>query len=175
MVTGTDAKVESKRSSFPARQWEENELPAATVQLTGKNLGGSDLSKDFTITRTTARVRSNSGRIPRLFFKSVSSYRIDLTWSRMGFESTPDLIIREVPERRGRVKKVILVKLDCHNVTEKDLTRVVGRTWMNGSIPRSDRVLPGRGPQIRPVRPGNICRRRATRSSINWGSSWTAT
>ncbi len=97
-VTGEGAKVESRRITVPGAKWEEDEFTAATVRLSGKNLGGSDLSKDFTITRTrpdALELRPDPG----LFFKSVSSYRIDLTWSRMGLESTPDLIIREVPER----------------------------------------------------------------------------
>ncbi len=42
----------------------------------------------------------------------------------MGLELTPDLIIREVPEGPGRVKRLILVQLDRHNVSEKDLKRV---------------------------------------------------
>jgi SecD/SecF fusion protein len=122
-ISGAGAKVESRRITVPGAKWEENEFTDATVRLSGENLAGSDLSKDFTITRT----RSDALELrpdPALFFKSVSSYRIDLTWRRMGLESTPDLIIREVPEGPGRVKKLILVQLDRHNVSEKDLNRV---------------------------------------------------
>jgi SecD/SecF fusion protein len=122
-VTGRGAKAESKRITVPGARWEENEFTAATVRLTGKNLAGSDLSKDFTITRTKSdalELRPD----PALFFKSVSSYRIELTWSRMGLDSTPDLIIREVPDGPGRAKKFILVKLDRQNVSEKDLRGV---------------------------------------------------
>ncbi len=124
VVESSDAKVESKRIAVPGARWKENEFAGATVQVKGKNLAGSDLSKEFAVAGNTAEALQLRPD-PALFFKSISFYRIDLTPSRLGGEfAERDLIIRVVPEGPGRVKKFILVQLDRHDVSEKDLTRV---------------------------------------------------
>ncbi len=91
--------------------------------MTGKNLAGSDLAKNFEINSNTAdtlQVRPD----PMLFLKSASSFRIDWTPSRVGLSPKTDLVIREVPKPLGRATRFILVKLDRYNVTDKDFTRV---------------------------------------------------
>jgi SecD/SecF fusion protein len=94
------------------------------LPLTGKNLAGSDLSRDFEIIKNTAETL-HLRPDPALFLKSVSSFRIDLTPSRLGLFAQDTPIVREVSEAPGRVKRSVLVKLDRHNVSEKDLRRVV--------------------------------------------------
>jgi SecD/SecF fusion protein len=125
-VTGTDARIESKRVIVPGARWKENEFSGKRVRLIGKNLAGSDLTRD-------SEIAGNSGNAlvlredPSLFLRSVSSFRIDLTPSGLApfAEDVPHgLFIREVPEGPGRVKRLVLVELDRHNVTEKDLARV---------------------------------------------------
>ncbi len=122
-VTGSDAQIASTRLTAPGVHWEAGEFAGGTLHLSGTNLAGSDLSKDFDILHNTA-LSLQLGGDPTLFFKSVSSYRIDLTPSRVGLSPSDDAIIREVPDGPGRVKRLILVKLDRHNVTNKDFTRV---------------------------------------------------
>jgi SecD/SecF fusion protein len=123
VVKGTDARIESKRLIVAGAHWKENEFAGSTVRLKGKNLGGSELSKDFQIEGNAAeslQLRPD----PAIFFKTVSSYRIDLTPSRLGESAEKLVIIREAPDGPGRVKQSVLVKLDRHNVSEKDLRRV---------------------------------------------------
>src|SRR5262249_1854664 len=62
---------------------------------------------------------------PARFLKSASSFRIVVTPSRVGLSSENDVIIREAPESTGRAKRLILVKLDHYNVTDKDFTRIL--------------------------------------------------
>jgi SecD/SecF fusion protein len=124
MATGSDPRIESKRVIVPGAGWKAGEFAGATVRLTGKNLAGSDLARDFTITENTGdtlRLRED----PALFLKTASSYRIDLAPSRVEQFAGEKLVIREVPDGPGRVKRSILVKIDSHNVTERDLSRVV--------------------------------------------------
>jgi SecD/SecF fusion protein len=126
VVMGSDPKIGADRLIMPGAHWKDDEFVGSTVRLTGKNLAGSDLSRDFEITSNTAetlQLRPN----PALFLKAASSFRIDLTPSRVGLSpgSGNDLIIREAPEPTGRVKRLILVKLDRYNVTDKDFTRIL--------------------------------------------------
>jgi SecD/SecF fusion protein len=123
-VLGSDPKLESKRLVVPGAHWKENEFAGGSVRLTGKNLGGFDLSRNFEITQNTAEALQLR-QDPLLFFRSVSSFGIDLTPSRIVPGPGVDVIIREVPVNPGRLKRSILVKVDTHNVSEKDLIRVV--------------------------------------------------
>ena len=68
--------------------------------------------------------RSIFGRIPTIFLKSVSSFRIDSTSGGVGPFLADGLIVHESRNQPGRVKRSVLVKLDRHNVSEKDLSRV---------------------------------------------------
>lgn len=123
LVTGSSPTIAPKRVTVPGAHWEDDEFAGGTIRLTGKNLAGTDLSKDFDINSNTAdtlQVRPD----PMLFLKSVASFRIDLTPSRVGLSPKTDLIIRDVPEPAGRIKRLILIKLDRYNVTDKDFTRV---------------------------------------------------
>jgi SecD/SecF fusion protein len=123
-VTGSDPKVEPDRLHVPGADWKDNEFAGGTVRLTGKNLAGSNLSRDFQITKNTAEtihVRPN----PALFLKSISSFRIDSTPGGVGPFLGDDVIVLEVPEATGRVTRSVLVKLDRHNVSEKDMRRVL--------------------------------------------------
>ncbi|MFI5454253.1 MAG: hypothetical protein ACHRXM_02280 [Isosphaerales bacterium] len=123
VVTGSDPKVEPDRLNVAGSHWKDDEFAGGSVRLTGKNLAGSDLSRYFQITKNTSEtlhLRPN----PALFLKSVSSFRIDSTPSGVGPFLGDDVIVLEVPEAPGRVKRSVLVKLDRHNVSEKNLRRV---------------------------------------------------
>jgi SecD/SecF fusion protein len=121
---GLNPQIGSKRLVVRGAGWKAGEFAGATVELTGKNLAGSDLSKEFDVVENstdTLQLRPD----PALYFKSVSSYRIDLSPSRVGESPQDEPVIREVADGPGRVKRQILVKIDRQNVTEKDLKRVV--------------------------------------------------
>src|SRR5262249_49806352 len=124
VVMGSDPTIGSNNLTVTGAHWKDDEFAGGTVRLSGKNLPGSDLSRDFEITSNTAetlQLRTN----PALFLKSASSFRINMTPSRVGLSSENDVIIREAPESTGRVKRLILVKLDRYNVTDKDFTRIL--------------------------------------------------
>jgi SecD/SecF fusion protein len=123
VVRGAAAKIEPKRLIVAGAHWKENEFVGAMIRLGSVNLGGSILSKDFEIVGNAAdtiHLRSD----PAIFFKSVLSYQIDLRPSRLDEYTEHIVIIREVTEAPGRVKQFVLVQLDRHNVSEKDLSRV---------------------------------------------------
>jgi SecD/SecF fusion protein len=126
VVMGSDPTIGADRLTMTGAHWKDDEFAGGTVRLTGKNLAGSDLTRDFEITSNTAKtlqVRPN----PALFLKSASSFRIDLTPSRVDLPpgTKNDLVMREAPESTGRFRRLILVKLDRHNVTDKDFTRIL--------------------------------------------------
>jgi SecD/SecF fusion protein len=123
-ATGSDPRVESKRVIVPGAGWKAGEFAGATVRLTGKNLAGSALTRDFEVVMNTGdalQLRQD----PSLFLKSAASYRIDQSPSRVGEYPQDDAIVREVADGPGRVRRSILVKIDRHNVTERDLRRVL--------------------------------------------------
>jgi SecD/SecF fusion protein len=123
-VTGSDPKVASKRLTAPGAHWKDDEFAGGTVRLTGKNLAGTDLSRDFPIVKNTADTLHLREDLT-IFLKSVSSFRIDSTPGDVGHFLGDDVIVREIPEAPRRLKRSVLVKLDRHNVSEKHLRRVV--------------------------------------------------
>jgi SecD/SecF fusion protein len=127
LVTGSDPKIEPKRLNVPGARWKDGEFAGGTVRLTGKDPSGDDLSRDFPIVKNTGetlQLRED----PRIFLKSVSSFRIDSTPGSVGPSLGDDVIVNETPKAPGRVRRSVLVNLDRHNVSEKDLKRVAPAT-----------------------------------------------
>jgi SecD/SecF fusion protein len=123
VVTGKRPTIGPNRLSVAGAHWADDEFKGTAARLTGKNLAGSDLSREFDITGNTAdtlQLRPD----PALFLKSVESFRIEETSSRVGLDPGENLITREDSEPSGRLKRLILVKLDTYNITDKDFTRV---------------------------------------------------
>jgi SecD/SecF fusion protein len=123
VLKGADPKLQKNGLIVPGSQWKDAEFAGRTIRLTGTNRAGSDLSRDFEVIGNTAEVLQLRPD-PLLYLKSVSSFRIDHTPSDVAVSPGDDAIVREVSESPGRTKRWVLVKLDRHNVTEKDLYRV---------------------------------------------------
>ena len=122
-VTGGDPKVQDQQVTVAGMKWKENEFAGGTVQLSGINLGGTELKRDFDIVTNTSDML-HLRQSPALYLKSVASYRLDMTPSQISTGPNSGHLIHEVKGPTGQVTRSILVKLDEQNVTEKDLARV---------------------------------------------------
>lgn len=125
-VTGSDPKLDTDSVTDSAAHWKANAFAGFSVQLTGRNLAGSKLSMKLEVVKNTADTLSLRPD-PSLFFRSVSSYRIESGPSEVGPDDRRS-VIREVHTGPGWFTQWILVKLDRLHITEKDLARVYSTT-----------------------------------------------
>jgi len=121
-VTGTAPKMERKRLIVRGARWRDDEFAGRTVRVTGKDAAGAETTVEFGIAGNTAETLQVPGD-PARFFRAVSSFRIDLM-PRLGVSAWDGAVIRDFPEGSGRVMRAVLVRLDLHDLGEKDLASV---------------------------------------------------
>lgn len=107
-----------KTLTDPEAKWKADAFEGLTVECRGKNLAGNDLTRRIRIVGNTADTL-RLGESPRLYFRSIASYRLKVDVFPNG-----GVAVRDEPLARGEVRHWVLVKLDKQNVTEKDLIYV---------------------------------------------------
>jgi len=121
-VTGTAPKMEPKRLIVRGARWKDDEFAGGTLRLTGKDAAGAERIVELEIAGNTAETLDVHGD-PAGGFQAVSSFRIDLM-PRLGVSAGDGAVIRDFPEGSGRVTRAVLVRLDRHDLGEKDLASV---------------------------------------------------
>jgi hypothetical protein len=121
-VTGTAPKMEPKRLIVRGARWKDDEFAGRPVHVTGKDAAGAERTVELEIAGNTAETLHVPGD-PGRSFQAVSSFRIDLM-PRVGVSAGDGAVIRDFPVGSGRVTRAVLIRLDRHDLGEKDLASV---------------------------------------------------
>jgi SecD/SecF fusion protein len=125
VVTGTVPKVEEGRLDVPAAHWRDDEFADRKVWM--KCQGGIRGAEwqELTITKNGAHMLQFGDFPDDLHLRSITSYQIDLTPRPLGdLQPADGAIIRDFPEAHGLVLRAVLVRLDRHNLGERDLAGI---------------------------------------------------
>ena len=99
-IKGANPKLDEKRLTMAGSMWKDNEFAGGTVQLSGINLGGAELMRAFEIVSNTADTLTLRGSAA-LYFKSISTFQIDLSPNGLGAFQVDNHIIHETGAQAG--------------------------------------------------------------------------
>ena len=124
VVTGMVPKVEEGRLDVPAAHWKDDEFAGRTVWMKCQDGIRDAGSWELRITKNGARMLQFGAFPDGRDLRSITSYQIDLTPRLGDLEHADGAIIRDFPETPGLVLRAVLVRLDRHNLGERDLASV---------------------------------------------------
>lgn len=122
---GSSPKMDEKRLIVADVKWKGNEFAGGTVRLSGINLAGSELTREFNVVSNSENALVLRER-PSIYFRSIATFQVEMTSGDA--PGAGECIVHESQDQSGRVSRWILVKLDPQNISEKDLSRVYATT-----------------------------------------------
>ncbi len=171
VVTGMVPKVEEGRLDVPAAHWKDDEFAGRTVWMKCQDGIRDAGSWELRITKNGARMLQFGAFPDGRDLRSITSYQIDLTPRLGDLEHADGAIIRDFPETPGLVLRAVLVRLDRHNLGERDLASVRPDRDERGFPVVAITFTGAGGKKLRALTSEHLPEREGD-SSIDWGSSW---